>query len=190
MVEEIVNIEVKEYMDDIFDICEIPDDYAELIFFMFHKAFIWVRELDENRVRDVISILRFPRGFDEDEEEYPVSILEVFVAMSMRVASEVVGDNNPNKWFFLILERLGLDKFTNDKIKFEKVDFILDDFMHNNGNPSCKHDPFRIDDEKSGKNSPPLSGDSKIKSGDLVKTGGSNLDIWRQFCMFLTQKCL
>lgn len=167
---------VEEYLDDIFDICDIPEKYSDLIYFMFDKPFIFERELDENRVRDVVSILRFPRDFDPEEDDFPVSILEVFVSMSMRVAYEVVGDNNPGKWFELILNNLGLLKHDNGHFNRRQVDEILDDFMKNNGKPGCKHEPFRIETEN--------------KSGGYENKNRDNFDIWRQFCMYLTQKCL
>jgi len=81
--------------------------YLGLLNEMYHKRFVWLVPHDDNREADGYELRsEFMRG-RHHSFPFGVSILEVLVALSRRVAFQVGGD--PEWWAWKLIENLGLD---------------------------------------------------------------------------------
>ena len=86
---------------------EIPNNktYAELFKRLHETEFVWIVPNDDNRVADG-RVLR--SEFTKRELRYPVSVLEVLVALSRRVAW--VAGGAESHWAWILIENLQLDR--------------------------------------------------------------------------------
>ena len=102
----------------------VPDgqkrsDYSELLTALNNTEFTWTVNHDENRAADGIQL----RTIYEDEtgewcdQGGPCSVLEMLLALSIRCDSEIMYDpyepNRADKWFWMMIENLGMDIFVN-----------------------------------------------------------------------------
>lgn len=84
--------------------------YDGLFSLLYHKEFVWIIPNDDNRVEDGLDLrTEFLGGGHYDVLQQGVSILEVLVALSRRLAFNGGGD--PTMWAWRLLENLGLDRF-------------------------------------------------------------------------------
>lgn len=104
--------------------------YKHLLNDLFDISYRWIVELDGNRALDGMDLRRrFRDGYDRD---IGCSVLEMLVALSIRFEHDVMcepGDEDPSRWFWLILRQLDLDLFTDDSYDFVAVNSILELFM-------------------------------------------------------------
>lgn len=122
-------------------------NYTLLLTHLDDKAFIFTHPLDENREIDG----KYLRQEFLDEEglgkdlfwEGDASILEVLVAMSIRIETEItgeIGNDHIERWFWVMIHNLGLDKFRDDRYDERKIDEILDAWL----NGDAKKDVFPL----------------------------------------------
>ena len=115
-------------------------NYEKLFIHLHKRAFEWVNKRDENRAADGIALReRFERGFSGQipDEFYagPCSILEMMVALALRIETEIMYDpeisgDKTGRWFWLMCDNLGLSEFQNMAYDGQKIDEILDIWMH------------------------------------------------------------
>jgi hypothetical protein len=83
--------------------------YDGLFTWLYQKEFVWVIANDDNRVEDGLDLrTEFLGGGHYDVLQQGVSILEVLVALSRRLAFNADGD--ASKWAWQLVVNLGLDK--------------------------------------------------------------------------------
>lgn len=118
--------------------------YDRLLNRLNNTRYIWTLEMDENRAEDGIALReRFCNesrifGFHMDENEYPCTVLEMLVALAIRCEGDIMGEpgeENPGKWFWIMMENLGLDGVTDRHFDPDYVDDILDIWMSNEFQP-------------------------------------------------------
>lgn len=90
------------------------------------KEFVWVIANDDNRIGDALELRREFWRPGNQIPRTPVSILEVIVALSRRVAFNASGEEN--KWAWQLIVNLGLDNMPDPfgRRKAEKTEEILE----------------------------------------------------------------
>lgn len=118
--------------------------YKRLMSELYDIDFFWVLPMDENRDIDALSLRR--RFFNEYGidicmlNSFPRSVLEVLCAFSERIECDVMGEPGEEeieKWFWIMLDNLGLDRFDDDhfvpRIVRYKIDIWLNRKFKSNG---------------------------------------------------------
>lgn len=117
--------------------------YISLLSCLYSKEFRLTDPIvghDDNRLADGFALreqysngftdVDLPQIFDE-----PVSVLEVLVAFACRIDDDIMYDGNlhASKWFFIMIDNLGLTGFNDDGFgvvwTVEEVDQIIDIWM-------------------------------------------------------------
>lgn len=121
------------------------EDYEHLLSFLFETEFTWLLEMDENRARDGL-YLRDDfidecnvRGDWDDGN--PCSVLEMLVALAIRVEDEIVGDPDICL-FWRMIHHLGLDE-TGNKDLWNR---IVDDWLSRRIERDGKGGIFPVED--------------------------------------------
>ena len=147
--------------------------YKSLLSQMDDLPFIVVDIRDENRALDG-KILRLEfledEGLDESYlwREEP-TILEVLVALSIRIEREItgeVGNDHLDRWFWIMISNLGLDKFDDEAYDKKKVTKILDNFVNRKYERNGKFCLF------------------PLKKTDIDEKG---IDLWYQMQLYLAE---
>ena len=137
--------------------------YRDLLERLNYVTYIYTLELDENRQKDAQD-LRYIFGYETDRSEceicqeldvYEPSLLEVIVALILRVQENILGDNEEtitNKEIFLdIIKSLGLDDMTGAILSQEDVNYLhskLFDFFCHNYNWNGEGSMFTVSNPK------------------------------------------
>ena len=115
------------------------------------KEFIFSHPLDKNRDLDGYFLRKeylSCNGYSEQEVwEGPRSVLEVLVALSIRMETEITGDlgnDHIEKWFWVMIKNLGLDYFTDDNYDHREVDRILDIWLQRRYKSNGKNGIFPL----------------------------------------------
>lgn len=119
-------------------------DKTSLLKYLYNKEFVWIMPMDENRAGDGIWLRReFLSDTDYSPEHFegkPCSVLEMLVALSIRIEDSIMYDwetgDRTGYWFWLIVNNLGLD----DDMDERSLDRVLDIFMNRrylNGGLGC-----------------------------------------------------
>lgn len=142
-------------------------DYKYLLNHLHSVFFISVIEMDENREADGID-LRYRFGYETDVDperihQYidtrPCTVLELMIALAIRVEEHIMYDEDvgdrTGKWFWDMIESLGLEYMTNDNYDADKVSKVIERFIHRkyrkNGEgglvtlPGCPHDLRQVE---------------------------------------------
>lgn len=98
--------------------------YDELLKCLFAKEFVWIIPNDDNRMEDGLDLrTEFLGGRHYEILQQGVSILEVIVALSRRLAFNAEGD--PNMWAWRLIENIEIHSFT-DPIKPNEYEILND----------------------------------------------------------------
>ena len=104
--------------------------YRHLLSDLFDISYKWVIELDSNRAVDGMNLReKYRAGYERD---MGCSVLEMLIAMCVRFEYSVAaepGEEDPSRWFWLILKQLDLDIFTDRNYDSDAVNSILDEFL-------------------------------------------------------------
>ena len=96
--------------------------------------------MDENRFADGINLrYRFADelGYSREQialylNDKPCSILEMMIALSIRCEEQITGDmeegDHPDRWFWLMINNLGLTNMVDDYFDLNYVDHRIDIF--------------------------------------------------------------
>lgn len=119
-----------DYRDWLINLCHFnKKGYDELLTQLHFSPFEVILDRDDNRVQDGLSFRQQflnENGINGDFYDHPCGILEVLVALSIRIDNEFVGnpvDPHPEMLFWMMICNLGLDKFDN---KHYNSDFIYE----------------------------------------------------------------
>lgn len=152
-----------EWMESI--VCEGTQkwrrSYNKLLRLLHATEFVYILDMDANRADDGVDLrLRFvwDRDYNSRSDEIlgilddrPCSVLEMMVALAQRCEEHITDDpesgDRTGKWFFSMLESLGLLVF--DDAHFDKIASadILDRFMQRRYQPSGQGGLFTVSDE-------------------------------------------
>ena len=125
-------------------------EYTDLVKYLYTTEFYCSIDMDRNRCKDATAILYLKylneMGIEYDPKtvyERECSVLEVLIALSFRCERDIMGEPgsyDDARWFWIMIENLGLLEFKNDVFDEEDVDYILQtwldrDFAYN-GNGS------------------------------------------------------
>lgn len=116
------------------------EDYSRLLKFLFDHEFVWSNrtETDANRADDGI---RLRLLYLQDEKRLgakgdmrlPCSVLEMMVALSIRIDSDIMGEAgekaNAGKWFWEMIANLGLADMTNSMYDEGKVISVIETWL-------------------------------------------------------------
>lgn len=133
--------------------CDLPEhrNYTELMYDLDEKPFIWSHPMDENRDVDGLS-LRKDYFLDNNEDfpswiSAPRSCLEVLVAFSKRIEIEIMGEPGEDqieRWFWVMLDNLGLLEFDDFHYNHGLVEHKLDIWLTRKFNSSGKNGIFPL----------------------------------------------
>lgn len=101
----------------------MPGNYYLLTTELFKTEYVPDSAMNESRVVDVIRMLRDPYDFHSD---YPVSIFEVFITLSIRASHDIIGDEDPAKWFWLFMDNWGMGRLDDDHFDVMRYDYFLE----------------------------------------------------------------
>lgn len=115
--------------------------YWGLCRLLFKKEFIWIIPNDDNRAEDGRDLRKeFLEAEhivldDEDWMRFGCSMFELLIGLARRCAFEA--DDNPQFWFWRLMENTGLDLYTDRRRHFDDVvDNVLDAIIWRTYRPS------------------------------------------------------
>ena len=143
MSNQVVEVEYYSWLLDKIDYYEEDynpgHSYNQLLEQLFNSEFYWTVPNDDNRAADGIAlrtIFTDEEGWNSDPlEGAPCSMLEMLVALSMKIESEVMwnGDENrTSEWFWMMIRNLNLDQFYDQNFDLDQFLTILDQFLTRN----------------------------------------------------------
>lgn len=121
--------------------------YNKLLSYLDNAEFTFVLPMDENRCADGVD-LRYRFGDEKDIpgpviasclDDRPCSILEMMVALAIRCEESIMVDPDngakPGRWFWKMIENLGLITMTDDHFDEEHVNGIVWRFLNRDYKP-------------------------------------------------------
>ena len=125
-----------DYRDWLINLCNFrKKGYDKLLTQLHFSPFEVVLERDINRVQDGLSFRQqflSENGINGDFYDQPCSILEVLVALAVRIDGEYIGnpaDPHPDQIFWEMICNLGLNKFDNKHYNSDFIYEILGKFV-------------------------------------------------------------
>lgn len=149
-------------------------DYRKLLSFLNDIQFDYLIPMDDNRIADGID-LRYRFGYDTEIpyaqiatylDIRPASILEVMVALSLRIEEQFIDGDNVGNWFWIMIANLGLDEYKDLYFNKAEVDRIIKKFL-------------KRDYEKNGRGSLFITND---RNKDMRQ-----IEIWDQMHLYLNE---
>ena len=149
-------------------------DYGKLISFLNDIQFDYLIPMDDNRIADGID-LRYRFGYDTEIpyaqiatylDIRPASVLEVMVALSLRIEEQFIDGDDVGNWFWIMIANLGLDEYKNLYFNKAEVDRIIKKFL-------------KRDYEKNGRGSLFITND---RNKDM-----RHIEIWDQMHLYLNE---
>ena len=117
--------------------------YTRLIRLLLNIEFIWVLDRDKNRASDGLALredFTYETGLYLDASSGLMpkcTVFEMLVALAYRCESQLMlnfsNGYNVSRWWYIMLENLGLKDITNSKWKRDDEDYIcesIDNFLH------------------------------------------------------------
>lgn len=149
------------------------DKYSKLMSKLFSAEFFYILDEDENRYEDGVNLRRrfeIETGESAEDLDFPCSILEMMVALSMKLEEQFMYDNAKGcrigQWFWEMITNLGLENMTNDQYNDRRVSVILERFLNRKYNKNGKGGLFVI----------------RTKNVDVRE-----YEIWYQACWYLDE---
>lgn len=158
----------EEYFEWLVDLAtggdrKVAEAYGKLFRLLHGTEFLYILEMDANRAVDgtdlrVSFVSEIGYGDETEDEnrlykvlaEDPCSLLEMMAALSTRCEVHIMADpavgNRTEKWFFGMLESLGLADMDDKHFDEKKATDILGKFMRREYPPSGKGGLFTISD--------------------------------------------
>lgn len=127
--------------------------YARLLIFLANTEFTWIEPTDENRANDGTDLRQQyedicgePSGMDGK----PCTVLEMMIALALRIEINITGepgDDHPEKWFWTMIQNLGLDRAADRNFYPDEVESIVERWLdrkydaHGQGSPFPTSNP-------------------------------------------------
>lgn len=116
----------------------IRRNYQKLLWKLHETVYIWELDYDRNRAQDGIylrTVFENESGILMDKSS-PCTVLEMFIALARRAENDIMHDpdlgDRSGKWFWTMLQNLGLDVYDDYHFFETEVEKILDIFLHRN----------------------------------------------------------
>lgn len=145
---------VDEYFEYLLDIIDdeqySPDDYLDILWFLYEQDFTWTIENDSNRAGDGISLREhFLSDFGQRDYIYgPCSVLEMMVALAIRWENDIMYDpdygDRTSHWFWYMMKNLGATKLDFSKFTYEKAEKCIKNFLNRDYNSDGKGGLFYV----------------------------------------------
>ena len=112
-------------------------DYRKLLLFLNDISFSYIIPMDDNRIADGID-LRYRFGYETKVSYAQVakyldiksaSVLEVMVALSLRIEEQFIDGDDVGKWFWIMINNLGLGNYKDLYFNKAEVDRIVKKFI-------------------------------------------------------------
>lgn len=144
-----------EYLDFLIKKCgvRIGALYKDLLNILHNIRFTWEIGRDDNREADGVSLrddFYIPDECSEYEIDFyerPCSVLEMMVALAIRVDNEYIGnpaESHPGPFFFEMIENLGLRRFIQGKYSEDDVYEIVERWLKREFDKDGKGSPFPV----------------------------------------------
>lgn len=149
-------------------------DYRKLLLFLNDIPFSYIIPMDDNRIADGID-LRYRFGYDTEIPYAQIatyldirtaSVLEVMVALSLRIEEQFIDGDDVGKWFWIMINNLGLGEYKDLYFNKAKVDRIVKQFIERDYNKNGRGSLF-------------------ITNND--NTDMRNIEIWDQMHLYLNE---
>lgn len=114
---------------------DLNDTFNDILIEMYNMPFKSYLEKDDARVADGLSLRKDYKGADPLSDSDPVSVLEVIIALAIRMEIEYVSDLNTyriRETFLRLIDNLGLLKISNKG----KARLILNNFVNRTYRPN------------------------------------------------------
>lgn len=169
---------INDYFEWLVDIA-CPESYTgeisfrKLLMHLHSIAFNYSIPNDVNRAEDGIDLryrYAIEQGYRDTPEclEGPCSILEMMVALSIRIEENIMDDprvgDRTRQWFWGMVTSLGLGSMTDNRFDKKYVDDVIERFLNHEYEPDGKGGLFTI----------------RRCEQDL-----RNVEIWYQLCWYL-----
>ena len=178
---KLLKLYFKWLLDFVCDSTE-KEDYELVFEDLFNKDFFWLIDYDENLAiygldlrnqflesnQTYRKMLDIYGGFDENDKK--CSVLEMMVALSILIEEKIMTnyeENNTPKWFWEMINALGLDHYAGLSYDELEVDDILEKFLNRMYKKNGRGGLFIV----------------KNSEKDMTK-----MDIWMQMNAFLIEK--
>lgn len=106
--------------------------YSKLIKHLDSMPFTWILVLDENRAAGGINLRgRFAYETSTNEEDVrvgPCTVLEMLIGVADHMVDQLTCDIET--WFWVLIENLTLDQFTDDNYDSRGVEYIVNTWLH------------------------------------------------------------
>ena len=149
-------------------------DYEKLLSFLNDIPFSYIIPMDDNRISDGID-LRYRFGYDTEIPYAQIatyldiksaSLLEVMVALSLRIEEQFINGDDVGKWFWIMIDNLGLIEYKDLYFDKAKVDRIIKKFMERDYNKNGSGGLFITND---------------------ITKDMRNIEIWDQMHLYLNE---
>lgn len=130
--------------------------HQALLAYLRDRPFTYILDLDGNRESDGIDLrYRFgqERGIDSriiarSLDSRPCGVLEMMAALAVRCEEHIMGDpeagDRTAKWFWTMLDNLGLGSMTDREFNRERADTIVERFLNREYGPDGRGGPFPL----------------------------------------------
>lgn len=156
-----------------------PEDYSEILRYLFDVSYLYSIPMDGNRYEDGIG-LRYRFGEETGIDTaviasmldiFPCSMLEMMAAMAIRCEEDLMynpkyGDRT-GVWFWHMIDSLGFKDMTDGRVDCDKAAVIVLNFLKHNYKPNGDGSLFRIED------------------GENKETDMRRMELWYQMGDFL-----
>lgn len=152
-------MERNELNDRYFDwLCGIIFDprYGKLLAYLHSVDFTYIIPMDGNRAEDGIEMryrFAYDQGYDYRMiasyiDDRPCSVLEMLIALAVRCEEHITYDpdegDRTGKWFWDMIESLGLLPMTDRRFDQGQIDYILNRFLNRDYEPNGEGGLFTV----------------------------------------------
>lgn len=130
----------------------LREKYSKLFFALYSTEFFWVVPRDRNRALDGQDLRN---RFEQDTGLYcdkygPCCCFEMIFALAIRCENELMymydsdSEDQTERWFWMVIENLGLDIYDDEFFQEEEVDYVLYRFMSRDYGPDLEFCAFPL----------------------------------------------
>lgn len=134
--------------------------YRTLLCYLHHQEFVYSIGMDGNRAEDGIN-LRYRFAYECNYrdamiaaylDDRPCSILEMMVALAIRCEEHIMDDpdlgNRTGRWFWDMIDSLGLGTMSDSRFNTRLVDEIIDRFLNREYKPNGEGGLFTVENSR------------------------------------------
>lgn len=130
-------------------------DYRSLLEALWRRKYDYIPVfMDKNRASDGLALrgifnsCNLGQKLSPDEMSMTVTVLEVLIALSMRIETDILCDSNVGNrtavWFWTIMENMDLHVMDERRFDEYYIDQVLDKFVKRTYGPNGEGGPFYI----------------------------------------------